>query len=141
MQSLANCPRCGNVFVKSLREICPSCYKEEEEAFKIVYQFLKKQQNREATIREIVEATEVEEELVIKFVKEKRLRTSQFPKLAYPCDKCGEQITSGKICPRCSTGLLKALETHDAILAKKEGLKEEQTKANTYFTLDHQRKK
>lgn len=141
MQSLANCPRCGNVFVKSLREICPSCYKEEEEAFEIVYQFLKKQQNREATIHEIVEATEVEEELIIKFVKEKRLRTSQFPKLAYPCDQCGEPITSGKVCTQCSNELLKALETHDAILAKNEALKEEQTRANTYFTLDHQRKK
>lgn len=141
MQSIANCPRCGNVFVKSLRDICSSCFKAEEEAFETVYQFLKKQENREATIREILEATEVDEELIIKFIKEKRLRTSQFPKLTYPCEQCRKPITSGKVCIQCSNELLKALETHEAILAKNEALKEEQTRANTYFTLDHQRKK
>src|SRR5699024_11374641 len=94
MGELANCSRCNNVFVKTLRDICQQCYREEEEAFETVYRFLSQRKNREATLMEIVEATGVEEELVIKFIKEKRLRTSQFPKLAYPCEKRSEEHTS-----------------------------------------------
>lgn len=141
MQSLANCPSCGDVFVKGLRAICPSCYKKEEEAFEIVYQFLRKQKNREAKINEIVEATGVEEALIIKFVKENRLRTSQFPNLSYPCEQCGDPIVSGKVCSNCSNELLTALEKHEAIEEKNRALKEERNQVNTYFTLDHQRKK
>ncbi len=141
MQSLENCPRCGDVFVKSLRPICPSCYKKEEEAFEIVYQFLRKQKNREATISEIVEATGVEEELIIKFVKENRLRTSQFPNLSFPCEQCGEPIVSGKVCSTCSNKLLKALEQYDAIEQKNEALQEKKNESNTYYTLKHEREK
>src|SRR5690625_7876288 len=94
MIELGNCAQCGEVFAKSLRDICPRCYREEEEAFEIVYRFLMKRKNREATMNEIVEATKVKEELIIKFIKQKRLRTSQFPQLAYPCEMRSEEHTS-----------------------------------------------
>lgn len=141
MQGLANCSRCGDVFVKNLRPICPACYKEEEEAFDIVYRFLRKQENREATILEIVEATGVEEELIIKFVKEKRLRTSQFPKLAYPCERCVAPITTGKVCNDCQADLIKQLETHEQLEQKKSERTKEQQKANIYFSIDTHKKK
>src|SRR5690625_6316215 len=75
MHELANCANCNQVFVKTVRDICRDCYEAEEKAFEIVYRFLSKRKNREATLKEIVEATEVEESLIIKFIKEKRLRT------------------------------------------------------------------
>jgi len=103
---LTNCAKCGAVFARNVIDICPKCYKEEEEAFKIVYTFLQKQKNRSAGLREIVEATEVEEELIIKFLKQNRLRTSQFPQLQYPCESCGELISEKTLCQKCSSNML-----------------------------------
>src|SRR5690625_5510094 len=96
MIELGNCAQCGEVFAKSLRDICPRCYRDEEEAFEIVYRFLMKRKNREATMNEIVEATKVKEELIIKFIKQKRLRTSQFPQLAYP-DRKSTRLNSSHV--------------------------------------------
>lgn len=141
MSELANCSRCNGVFVKTLRDICQQCYRKEEEAFDIVYRFLIQRKNREATLTEIVEATGVEEELIIKFIKEKRLRTSQFPKLAYPCEKCGENIASGKLCSNCSETILKEIERQEQIEARQqERDREEREKINIYYTLDKHKK-
>lgn len=137
MGELANCTRCNDVFVKSIRDICQSCYHEEEKVFEIVYRFLTKRENREATIHEIVEAMDVEEELIIKFIREKRLRTSQFPKLAYPCEKCGVQIVSEKRCQNCSEILLHHLkqstEPNERKIDREQKRKES---INTYFSID-----
>lgn len=140
MAELTNCTKCGKVFVKNLRDICQDCYKEEEAAFKIVYEFLKKQKNREATLREVVEATGVEETLITKFIKEKRLRTSMFPKLGYPCERCGTPITTGKICTSCSVELHKELNKIDKIEKVVERNKESQAKEKIYYTLDKHRR-
>lgn len=135
MAELANCSRCDAVFVKSIRNVCQNCYKEEEAAFNTVYQFLRVRKNREATMKEIVEATEIDESLIIKFIKEKRLRTSQFPNLGYPCEKCGNDITTGKICDSCSDQLKKELMRHEKIENKsRENKKNENEKINTYYT-------
>ncbi|GGB55293.1 hypothetical protein F3157_12070 [Virgibacillus dakarensis] len=141
MAELANCSRCGAVFVKSIRDICQNCYKEEEKAFETVYQFLRIRKNREATLLEIVKATGVEEELIIKFIKDKRLRTSQFPKLAYPCDKCGTAIISGKLCATCSRELLNDLEKQEEMERREVERKERLDKQESiYYTFDSNKK-
>lgn len=139
MAELANCARCGAVFVKSLRDICQNCYREEEKAFQTVYNFLKVRKNREATILEIVEATDVEEELIIKFVKEKRLTPKDFPMLAYPCQRCGEKITEGKLCTSCS----KEIQTDLAQFEEEERKaveRKEREKQDIYFTMKKHKK-
>lgn len=113
MAELANCSRCEAVFIKTMRDICQDCYKEEETAFKKVYRFLSDQKNREATMDEIIEATGIEASIITKFIREKRLRTSQFPKLAYPCERCSANIITGKLCIKCSEQLRKELELHE----------------------------
>src|SRR5690625_899043 len=97
MAELANCINCGVVFVKNIRNICRNCFEAEEKAFETVYQFLLPRKNRQATIIDIVDATGVEEKLIIKFMKEKRLRTSDFPMLAYGCDRCGKDRKSTRL--------------------------------------------
>lgn len=101
MAQLKNCSACGEVFAAVSRDICPPCYFIEEQKFQYVYQFLMKRKNRQANIEEIVEATEVEENLVVKFLKDNRLRVTNFPNLSYACDKCGTSITAGKLCQSC----------------------------------------
>ncbi|UJL45347.1 hypothetical protein KFZ58_13130 [Virgibacillus sp. NKC19-16] len=134
MAELANCSRCNAVFVKNIRTVCQNCYKEEEKAFETVYRFLRKQKNRETTVMEIGEATGVEELLIIKFVREKRLRPSQFPKLAYPCEKCGSHIRTGNLCQNCSNELKKDLEIHEQLEKSKEDRQE--NKQNIYYAFD-----
>ncbi|WP_217588507.1 TIGR03826 family flagellar region protein [Lentibacillus saliphilus] len=137
MAELANCARCDAVFVKTIRDICPDCYKEEERAFEVVYQFLRQRKNREATLPEIVDATGVEEELIIKFVKEKRLRTTEFPKLAYPCETCGADIATGRLCEECSNELKDQLAYHERIEQfEKDKAKKEKERVHAYYTLD-----
>lgn len=133
MAELENCTRCDAVFVKTTRDVCQACYQQEEKDFEIVYNFLRQRENREATLQEIVAATDVEESTIIKFVKSKRLRTSQFPKLAYPCEKCAAPITSGKICTSCSEQLRNELEQYEKIEEKKQTLKNE---TNVYYTFN-----
>lgn len=135
MGELANCSRCGAVFVKTVRDICQDCYREEEESFQLVTEFLRDKKNREATMLEIVEATEVEEALIIKFIKEKRLSPTEFPKLAYPCERCGREITRGKICEKCQSELKDAL----AHIEKEEQLEKERKakeQKSIYFTIN-----
>src|SRR5690625_1618136 len=139
MGELANCSRCNAVFVKVMRDICQNCFYEEEEAFEIVYRFISKRENREATVSEIVEATEVEEEIIIKFIREKRLRTSQFPKLAYPCEKCGIEIISGKLCQSCSEDILREFEQQERLEKQEQEKQQEERRANTYFSIDRKR--
>lgn len=109
--NLANCPNCGRLFVKnSFRDICENCYKEEEDAFEIVYNFLRKRENRMATMAQIVEETGVKESLLMKFIQSGRLKIAQFPNLSYPCARCGALIRQGKLCENCLKDLNEQLE-------------------------------
>lgn len=138
MGELANCARCDELFVKTLRNICKNCYDQEEAAYKKVSSFLRLRKNREATMSEIVEVTGVTGKLITKFIKEKRLLTSQFPKLSYPCETCGKQIISGKICSTCSEELALELATYEGKREKRMKVKEDQHGDAYYsFKKDH----
>jgi len=131
MAGLENCPRCGSLFVKNnFRDVCENCYKEEEKKYEIVSKFLRKRENRAAMITTIVEATQVEEELIYKWVRKGRLHTTHFPNLGYPCSKCGTLIKEGKLCKSCTSELKKDLNHFD----ETENLKAENTRRQTYFS-------
>lgn len=137
MAELANCKRCGSVFVKQIRDICDHCYKDEEDAFETVRHYLREKKNRMASMLQIVEDTGVDESYITKFIREKRLLVSQFPNLTYPCERCGNGITSGKLCENCQEELVSDLERHDELEKRKEALKkQEKEKINTYYTLN-----
>lgn len=134
MDQLSNCPKCDAIFVKNkFRVLCQKCWKEEEEAYETVYQFIRKRENRTATMQQVEEATGVEEELILKFVKTGRLKLAQFPNLGYPCDKCGKIIQKGKLCNPCADTLKKELEMFKKEEERKKEI-ENQDKHKTYFT-------
>jgi flagellar operon protein (TIGR03826 family) len=141
MGELANCPKCGEIFVKTqFRDICQKCWKEEEKAYETVYQFMRKRENRAATIPQIVEATGVEEELLFKFIRNGRLLLTKFPNLGYPCDKCGKIIREGKLCASCKEELRKELELHEAEEERKREI-ERREKQATYYAVDEKDRK
>jgi flagellar operon protein (TIGR03826 family) len=135
MGELANCPRCGRLFVKhSIRDVCEQCYKEEEALFEKVYQFLRKRENRTATMAQVVEATGVSESLITKWIKIGRLQLVHFPNLGYPCESCGTMIREGQLCPKCRTKLQRELKQFE-----EEKQQQRQRMATYYVQKDEER--
>jgi len=136
---LMNCPNCRALFVKSkFRDVCDACYNEEEEKFDEVYQFIRKRSNRTATMAQVVEATDVDESLILKFIKTGRLRISQFPNLGYPCEQCGTLIRDGRICEACTKKLRTDLENLEKEEQRKREMTEQEKKV-TYFVKENLR--
>lgn len=127
-----NCPNCGALFVKTnLRDVCEKCYKEENQAFETVYTFIRKKENRTATIHEASKGTGVDEELIIKFIRTGRLKLAQFPNLGYPCQKCRTIIREGILCDNCSKELRSELSIFEQDEERKIEL--EERNRGTYF--------
>ncbi|MBX0357540.1 TIGR03826 family flagellar region protein [Halobacillus sp. Nhm2S1] len=136
MGELANCSRCNGLFLKGSSTVCPECRKQEEKEFHIVYAFLRKKQNRTATVEEIEAETGVSERQIRQFVKQKRLHPVHFPNLSYGCEKCGAAINEDRLCDSCKESIQKGLharERNASLEAKKE--QQEREKANrTYYS-------
>jgi flagellar operon protein (TIGR03826 family) len=115
------------------RDVCDACYKEEEKQFDAVYKFLRNRENRAATIPRVVEATGVDEDLLLKFIRTGRIKVTSFPNLGYPCDKCGTLIKKGKLCDDCADELRAELEIFNKEENRRKEL-EEREKHSTYLT-------
>ncbi|MCC3356937.1 TIGR03826 family flagellar region protein [Bacillus sp. REN16] len=136
MAELMNCPNCGALFVKTnLRDVCEKCYKEEQAAFDTVYTFIRKKENRTATIFETAEGTGVEEELIIKFIRTGKLKLAQFPNLGYPCQKCHTIIREGVLCEDCTKDLRSELSAFEKDEERKKELNERDKEKGAYFSV------
>lgn len=117
MSQLDNCSSCGQIYVKNaFREVCETCYKEEEAKYQTVYKYIRQRENRTATMDQVVEDTGVEEYLIIKFIRKGRIQLVHFPNLGYPCDRCGRIIREDKLCQSCKKdihGQLSQLEREE----------------------------
>lgn len=98
---LENCVLCGRLYLKSYTDFCLDCYKEIEADFKKVDAFIKDEANREATLEELSEATEVSEKRIADFIREGRIYGEDFPNLGYPCAHCGTVIKRQVLCDSC----------------------------------------
>ncbi|NLY80409.1 MAG: hypothetical protein GX072_11145 [Lysinibacillus sp.] len=126
MAEVRNCPSCGEFFnYTGIRDVCYKCAQKEEEMYQIVYRFLRKRENRAATVERIVEATGVDEELLYKWVRKNRLHPAVFPNLGYPCDNCGRLTKKGKLCERCTEQLKSDLRTFEAAIEFRENIKKQ----------------
>jgi len=86
----------------------------EEKMYEEVYRFLRRRENRAATIERIVEATGVTETLLHQWVRKGRLQPALFPNLGYPCDNCGKLTNTGKLCVSCTADIKNDLRTFEA---------------------------
>ncbi len=108
---ITNCVRCKKTFAMINLPICPECVAEEENQFETIKEFL--DENRGATIEEIIEATGVPMKRIQKFLKDGRLEGIEGSGLK--CSKCGVPVTKGKYCPSCAKKL------HDNLATFKSG--------------------
>lgn len=121
MAEVRNCPRCNEFFnYTGMRKVCANCAKKEEDLYQVVYRFLRKRENRAATIERIVEVTGVEEEMLHDWVRRGRLHPTMFPNLGYPCDNCGRITNTGKLCKKCQDELKADLKTFEAAKSFRE---------------------
>lgn len=67
-------------------------------------------------------------------MKQNRLRASQFPKLAYPCENCGVNIVEGKLCDDCKGEIKRNLSVHQDIERIRKEMKEDQDPV--YYTIN-----
>lgn len=113
---LRNCPTCNDFFnYTGIREVCVKCAQQEEKMYEEVYRFLRRRENRAATIERIVEVTGVTTSLLHQWVRKGRLQPTMFPNLGYPCDNCGSLTTKGKLCVTCMDNLQSDLRQLEAV--------------------------
>lgn len=108
MGNIKQCSRCRQLFQSLGSDVCPDCAQEIDQQFLVVKDFL--YDHPDAKIMEIVQGTNVDEKLVLNFLREGRLSVSQ-PEDMLTCIECGEPITTGRYCARCQEkleGLLKS---------------------------------
>ncbi|MCA1055291.1 hypothetical protein LCM10_09875 [Rossellomorea aquimaris] len=132
MSEVTNCPRCNALFMQNkFRDVCETCFKEDEKMYETVYRFLKMRENRAATMETIINQTGVDEELLYKWVKKGRIQTKLFPNLGYPCDRCAKIITRGKLCEGCTDEIKQDLQLHDA----NSDWKKKMSNQGAYYTM------
>ena len=124
MAELRTCPGCDTFFnYTGIRDVCHSCAQKEEEMYQVVYRFLRKRENRAATVERIEEATGTDRELLYKWVRKGRLHPAIFPNLGYPCDNCGHITKAGKLCEKCQGTIKSDLRTYEAAKEFRENIK------------------
>lgn len=71
MEEIVSCPKCKALFVRNkFRNYCDNCYKDEEKMFDKVSHFLKKRDDRMATLDLVIKETGIEEDLLIKSINQ-----------------------------------------------------------------------
>ncbi|WP_248925353.1 flagellar protein [Paenibacillus hamazuiensis] len=100
---VANCPKCGKVFQKNLRNMCQDCMRAVDGDFQKCYSYLR--MNRKATTEELNRDTGVSVQQITLFIKDNRLPLIDYPNLTYACASCGGPIRRNNICVPCATRL------------------------------------
>lgn len=102
------CKRCKKLYQHVIGpSVCPQCKKGEEEQFKIVKEYLKK--NPGETIITVSNETGVPIGLIESFLRQGRLEVSTDSPMAISCEKCGKRISTGKYCNQCKTHMVEEL--------------------------------
>lgn len=95
---LRNCSECGSLFAYAGRNICNKCLDREEEEYKIVRRYVRDHPG--ASVFEVSQETEIEEEKILQFIRDGRLQSQGF-KGSLQCESCGKAIGSGRLCEDC----------------------------------------
>jgi hypothetical protein len=107
-----------NYFVGS--PICPNCKQQDEEDFKKIKEYLYK--NPKAPMGQVSEDCDVSVERIERFLKEGRLIPVEGSDLGVQCEKCGQNIKTGRLCDSCA----KSLETQFSKVGEEERKKVEE---------------
>lgn len=97
--ALVNCWQCGALFFTYRGgRTCGACLQAEEDAFEAVVAYLR--ESRERSIPRIAEATGVAMQLIVKWLRQKRIQIEVVPG-ELDCRRCGKSIREGTFCDAC----------------------------------------
>ncbi|WP_219834405.1 flagellar protein [Paenibacillus sp. R14(2021)] len=140
---LDNCPRCGKLYAKNFRDVCPACIKAIDNEYTICADYLRK--NKGAHINELADATGVTIKQITKFIKEGRISLVGAPNLMYPCEMCGTLIRENTKCDSCRAKLLHEVNTPKTIAQQEKETKESEklssSAASAYRIMDRNNRK
>lgn len=103
--NVENCPRCGKIFSKNFRDVCPACMKEIDKEYQLCADYLR--ENKGAIIHELSDATGVSIRQITKFIREGRISIMNAPNMSFPCESCGTLIRENHLCEDCRARLTK----------------------------------
>lgn len=138
---LTNCTKCGAVFSRINKPICPECIRKEEADFEKAVEWLR--DNPKRTVQSLSEATGIEKRDILRWIREKRI-VMMDSSGSVTCKKCGAPISAGNFCDHCKLGLtqevnehLKAIEQENRLRQPLEG--KEKRKGFHYFPPERER--
>ncbi|SHE46835.1 flagellar operon protein TIGR03826 [Thermoanaerobacter uzonensis DSM 18761] len=136
---IRNCKRCGRLYTYTGIDLCPECYRQDEEDFMKVRDYL--DAHPSATMLEISQNTQVSIKKIMDFLKEGRLiLTSNNVNIGLKCEKCGKPILTGRFCEECKTKLAKELMKGYSIQSDDKE-EEKQTGERLYVYENNKKKK
>ena len=104
-----NCPACGSIFRYQTRNLCPVCVEAEEKEFDIVRNYVRDHPGE--NIFQVSQATGVSEDKIIRFLRDGRLIARGIStEGVLTCDRCGQTISEGRLCPACRGELSRDLQ-------------------------------
>lgn len=124
LQNISNCPTCGKLFVKGLRDVCPECHKKVEDQYDTCLQYLR--EHKSCTMYELSDATGVSVKQITRFIREGRISLAHAPNMSYPCEVCGTPIREHNMCDPCRNKLTKDVKN----LTEDEKRRQEQKEAD-----------
>jgi flagellar operon protein (TIGR03826 family) len=112
MDNVINCKRCFSLAVQTSKTgLCPKCAKTDAVWLEIVLDYLRKRENRAATIVQVLNATGVNEDWIYDWVRDGKILQRHFPNLGAPCPKCGKNLTDGvTLCTSCKGTFIRDLK-------------------------------
>ena len=79
--------------------LCPVCKEELEVTFQAVKKYV--EDNRGASVQQVVEDCGVEIQQIREWIREERLEFSEGSSIGVACEKCGASIRTGRFCEKC----------------------------------------
>ena len=108
MGELKNCKKCGRMFSSIGGQLfCTKCRTDDEDDFRVVREYI--YDNPDSTVSDVHEATEVSEEIILKFLRQGRL-TLKNDGVGLECERCGKNINTGRFCDQCAHELKSGFE-------------------------------
>ncbi|MGG1634786.1 TIGR03826 family flagellar region protein [Paenibacillus sp. FSL K6-3182] len=132
--NLDNCPRCGKLFAKNFRDVCPACMREIDKEYELCANYLR--EFRGSIITEVSDATGVSIKQITKFIREGRISIMNAPNMSYPCESCGTLIRDNQLCDNCRNRIEKDKKQMFQDISRKEDLKSAYKQTGVYKGLE-----
>ena len=107
--NVKNCRNCGKLFnyIGGL-PICMACKEEAEAKYQVARDYIR--DHRGASVKEVSEECDVDEQQIRQWVKEERLVFDTESGIGVVCESCGVAIGSGRYCSKCKLDLVNGLQ-------------------------------